>query len=87
MKARRETLVGGWLRVFLLVGLVSGFPASAAGALAVQTIPRESVRWHYERALVLDAQGHTGRAIAALYRALDAAKNSATRLKSPSRQN
>ncbi|QUV84409.1 lipopolysaccharide assembly protein LapB [Chloracidobacterium aggregatum] len=74
MKARRETLVGGWLRVFLLVGLVSGFPASAAGALAVQTIPRESVRWHYERALVLDAQGHTGRAIAALYRALDAAE-------------
>ncbi len=70
MKAVHARLVGRCLRGFLLACLVLG-----CSALATQTIPRESVRWHYERALVLDAQGHTGRAIAALYRALDAAED------------
>ncbi len=37
------------------------------------TLPREGVRWHYERALVLEVQEQTGRALAALHRALDAA--------------
>ncbi len=70
MKAVHARLVGRGLRGFMLACLVLG-----CSALATQTIPRESVRWHYERALVLDAQGHTGRAIAALYRALDAAED------------
>jgi len=74
MEAVRARCFGGWLWGFLSVGFVLSLLALAAGAPAAQTIPRESVRWHYERALVLDAQGHTGKAIAALYRALDAAE-------------
>ncbi len=80
MAARHARLVGGWLQGFLLASLVLSHFAPAYSAPAVQSIPRESisrgsVRWHYERALVLDAQGHTGRAIAALYRAIDAAED------------
>lgn len=77
-------LFGGCLWGALLAGLAPGHPALPVGNLAVQAaphgmplceeVPRDSVRWHYERALVLDAQGHTGRAVAALYRALDAAE-------------
>ncbi len=35
-------------------------------------LPRESARWHYERALALEAQDQPGRELAALHRALDA---------------
>ncbi|MCS7079123.1 MAG: hypothetical protein NZ585_03620 [Chloracidobacterium sp.] len=41
---------------------------------AEPVIPRNGVRWHYERALVFDAQDQIGRALAALHRALDAAE-------------
>lgn len=56
-----------WALLVVTLGL------GALGLRAEPTIPRESVRWHYERALTLEAQDQPGRALAALHRALDAA--------------
>ncbi|MGQ9898143.1 MAG: hypothetical protein ACUVR8_11380 [Acidobacteriota bacterium] len=73
-EAVRTKFFGRRFCVLLLVSLMLGYSAPVIGLLTAQDIPRGSVRWQYERALVLDAQGHTGRAVAALYRALDAAE-------------
>ncbi|MFQ3582228.1 hypothetical protein J8C06_08075 [Chloracidobacterium validum] len=60
---------------FKLVGIWLWGVALLASALGAPEIPRDSLRWHYERALVLNAQDQTGRAMAALHRALDAAED------------
>ncbi|OYT71090.1 MAG: hypothetical protein CFK52_09225 [Chloracidobacterium sp. CP2_5A] len=67
-RAFRHLARFGLLGLALTLGL-----QSTLGLQAEPTVPRESVRWHYERALALDAQDQPGRALAALYRALDAA--------------
>lgn len=63
----RRLVCARWALFVVTLGL------GALGLRAEPTIPREDVRWHYERALTLEAQDQPGRALAALYRALDAA--------------
>jgi hypothetical protein len=63
-----------WLALLLVSSLACIPTAEARAQDACAAVARDSVRWHYERALALHAEEKPGRALAALYAAIDTAE-------------
>jgi hypothetical protein len=63
-----------WLALLLVSSLACVPTAAARTQDACAAVARDSARWHYERALALHAEEKPGRALAALYAAIDTAE-------------